>query len=91
MEKKRFEIGKLEERIAPSGCQAFGALVATVAHGVTVPGLEVPDGPASGTGLEGDGPQVGNLKSGTATGESESWSRVSDRIHDSHDLAGCNA
>ena len=62
MEKKRFEIGKLEERIAP--CAAFGALVAGVAHD----SVDLELGPGFGVPSDDSGAsQVGIFKSGYAT------------------------
>ena len=79
--KKRFEIRKLEERIAPSGCQLFGTIVSDVAHGDAGNwGIDIPDGPAQGS-------DVGNLKSFIGTGQDPDFAKVSERIHYSQDLA----
>ena len=78
---------RLEDRIALTACNgAFGQLVGDIANQSVDPaeiGVEVPDGPAQGDGT--GGVVVGNIKSGTATGSSNIWSNVGDRIHDVRD------
>lgn len=80
MKKTRFTVDCLEERIAPAGCQLFGDIVSDVAQGnAAAYGIDIPDGPANGNGSD-----VGNLKSYIGTGQDPDFDKVSDRIHYSH-------
>lgn len=87
---RKLTFSTLENRIALAACNgAFGMTVGGIANGSIDPatygetGIEVPDGPANGDGT--DGAVVGNIKSGTATGESTIWNEgpgdVARRIH----------
>lgn len=85
MKKKttRLTFDRLESRIALTGCGAFGALVADVAHGNAADyGFVIPDGPASNRGSD-----VGNLKSAVGTDGNPDTHGVSERIASSKAFA----